>query len=195
MFWCIALLPSSSVRGPQASGAPTPGSALTSREKELQTVFLEILVTLMFISSVSYFGGPPRTLQFLSSLRHFALKPYGWWNVARAPWTVTRQLLENAEPTLGSKCSQSITECRGWFCLLLSSICCFFFFLPIFWGNLSKSTTTERFNTMNTIFPWQVVNCWPCSPSLSFSLMHQSHSRVSSRHREFLPLNTSVYLF
>ena len=77
VFRYISLLPSSSAGGPQTSGTSTPGSALTSREKELQTVFQEILIILLFMSSVSFLGGPPTTLRFLSSLRHFALKPYG----------------------------------------------------------------------------------------------------------------------
>ena len=64
------------MRGPQeTSGASTPGSALISREKELQIVLLEVFVR----AAVHYISVLLRTAsksEFLSSVRHFALKPY-----------------------------------------------------------------------------------------------------------------------
>lgn len=76
VFYCISLPLSSLVRGPQQTrGASTPGPALISREKELQIVLLEVFVR----AAVHYIRVLLRTAsksEFLSSVRHFALKPY-----------------------------------------------------------------------------------------------------------------------
>lgn len=80
-----------------AVSVATPGSSQIRRAKGFQIILLEGICW----GCCSLHECPRRNFYLI--LTHFALKPYGQWNVTRKPWIVT-QLLEKVEPSQWSMC-------------------------------------------------------------------------------------------